>query len=375
MNGDKTEMNKDFIPVANPKEQFKSYEKKIIDKIMKVLSKGVYILGEEVEYFEKEFAEFHGVKFCIGVANGTDAIAIALKATGILPGDEVITVSHSAVATVSAIEQIGAIPVFADIDLKTRCIDPGQISPLISEKTKAIIPVHIYGQPAPVEEICSIARKHRLKVIEDCAQAHGAEIDGKKVGTFGDAGAFSFYPTKNLGAIGDGGAIVTNSSDIAENARNIRQYGWEKRYISSVPGINSRLDEIQAAILRVKLPYLLKDNERRRTIAGYYKKFINNDKISLPSDIPGTVHSMHLFVIECDNRDELQKYLMKENIGTAIHYPMAIHQQPAYAGRIRGSNKLSNTETLYRKILTLPIYPELSEEQIVRVCNVLNGLR
>jgi len=360
----------DFLPVANPKAQFKSYEKEIVNKILKVLFSGDYILGEEVNNFEKEFARFLGAKYCVGVGNGTDAISIALKATGILPGDEIITVSHSAVATVAAIEQIGAIPVFADINPITRCIEPEKIPPLISNKTKAILPVHIYGQPAPMEEICLIAEENNLKVIEDCAQAHGAEIKGRKVGTFGDASAFSFYPTKNLGAIGDGGAIVTNSGKIEEKVRNLHQYGWKERYISYIQGTNSRLDEIQAAILRIKLSHLTKDNELRRKISDYYREVLDGKNIIVPAKIENTLHSMHLFVVECEDREKLQNFMMQNGIGTSIHYPKAIHQQPAYEGRIRGSS-LYYTEKLYKRILTLPLYPEMSDNQIERVCKAL----
>ncbi|HPZ08103.1 MAG TPA: DegT/DnrJ/EryC1/StrS family aminotransferase [Candidatus Eremiobacteraeota bacterium] len=352
------------------KINFKNHKglEKAIDK---TISSGWYILGEEVKKFEKEFAEYSGARYCVTVANGTDAISIALKSVGIKTGDEVITVSHSAVATAVAIEQIGAVPVFADIDKKTRCIDPEKIPSLISEKTKAILPVHIYGQPAPMEEICLIAEKYNLKVIEDCAQAHGAEIKGQKVGTFGDAGTFSFYPTKNLGALGDGGAVVTDSSGLRDNLLSLRQYGWKERYISSVAGMNSRLDELQASILRVKLTSLSEDNEQRRRIADRYCQVIDGEKIIGPGKIKDTLHVMHLFVIECDKRDELQRFLKEEGIGTAIHYPMAIHQQPAYKGRIRGSNELYWTENLYKRILSLPMYPELSDNEVERVCSAL----
>lgn len=360
-----------FIPVANPKAQFESHEKEILDGIRKVLSSGWYILGDEVRNFEKEFANFLGVQFCIGVANGTDAIALALKAVRVSSGDEVITVSHSAVATTAAIEQIGAIPVFADIESKTRCIDPMNIEPLISEKTKAIVPVHIYGQPASMKKILNIARQRNLKVVEDCAQAHGAEIQGRKVGTFGDAAAFSFYPTKNLGALGDGGAVVTNSPEIADHVRWIREYGWKERYISSIQGVNSRLDELQAAILRVKLAHLSINNARRRQIAERYSSSTDGIRIIPPVKIDGTLHAMHLFVIECEERDALQRFLESEGIGTAKHYPMAIHQQPAYMGRIRCCDSLPCTESLYRHILSLPMYPELTDDQIERICLAL----
>ncbi len=361
----------DIIPVANPGAQFTHYEAEIREAVARVLASGSYILGDEVAGFEKEFATFHGVKCCVGVANGTDALAIALKAVGVGPGDEVITVSHSAVATVAAIEQIGAVPVFSDIHPLTRCIDADAIPGLATDRTKALVPVHIYGQPAPMREIVSLAKRLGLKIVEDCAQAHGAELDGVKVGCFGDAAAFSFYPTKNLGAIGDGGAIITKSEEIGARACALREYGWEKRFVSSFSGFNSRLDELQAAILRVKLPHLQDDNARRRKTAQSYNDSIRDERILPPPQIAGALHSMHLYVVECEERDELKEFLHRRGIGTGIHYPYAIHQQPAYKGRIRGCDRLPVTESLYRNILSLPMYPELTPEQVGRVCRAL----
>ncbi len=360
-----------FIPVANPKAQYEAHKDEIAKAINKVLSSGWYILGEEVKQFEQEFSAYLGIKYCAGVANGTDALAIALKSVGIAAGDEVITVSHTAVATVAAIEQIGAVAVFTDIDPLSRCLDPHRIQPLITARTKAIVPVHIYGQPASMSEIVPVAKHFNLKIIEDCAQAHGAEINGKKAGTFGDAGVFSFYPTKNLGAIGDGGAVVTNSPDVAQNVFLLRQYGWKEHRISFIPGGNSRLDELQAAILRVKLPHLPADNERRRKIAEKYCASIDEGKIRVQKLINETLHAMHLFVVECDERDSLGDFLKKEQIETARHYPMAVHQQPAYKDRIRGCDNLPVTESMYKRILSLPMYPELTELQVHRICTAM----
>lgn len=357
-----------MIPFANPKAQVQRHEAAIVERLQRVITSGRYILGEEVAGFEAEFAAFLGIGHGIGVANGTDAIALALRAVGIGPGDEVITVSHSAVATVAAIEMIGAIPVFVDIDPESRCMHPGKLAGLLSRRTKAVLPVHIYGQPCDMDEICGFADQHGLAVVEDCAQAHGASIHGKMVGTFGHAAAFSFYPTKNLGALGDGGAVVTNEAQTAQKVRWLREYGWQERYISSLPGVNSRLDEIQAAILRVKLPYLLQDNERRRRLARIYRERLR-DYVSLPPEEGrNRLHAMHLFVIECPERDRLQRFLADRGIGTAVHYPLAIHQQGAYRGRIRGSDALAHTEKLCQHILTLPMYPELTEGEIERVC-------
>jgi dTDP-4-amino-4,6-dideoxygalactose transaminase len=360
-----------FIPVANPLENYNRHRESITSAFQKVLDGGRYILGEEVSNFEAEFADFHGAGYCVGVANGTEAISLALISCGVGRGDEVITVSHTAVATVAAIELIGAEPVFVDIDPITRCIDHTLIHNQITQRTRAIIPVHMYGQPAPVVEICETAKRHNLYVVEDCAQACGAQISGKMVGTFGDAAAFSFYPTKNLGAVGDGGAVVTSNPEIADHVRWLREYGWKDRFLSKVPGMNSRLDEIQAAVLRVKLPFLLRENAIRRDIAEKYKNIIKNVNMTSPCDISGTVHAMHLYVVECEKRNSLQKFLNEKNIGTALHYPQPVHQQEAYMKRIRGAEHLPVTESLYGRILSLPMYPELSDNDVERICLAL----
>ena len=366
-------MNVDFIPVANPKAQNESLKEQLGEAVKRVFSSGWYILGEEVSLFEKEFADLLGSTFCIGVASGTDALLLALRGVGVKPGDEAITVSHSAVATVAAIELAGAIPVFVDIDPGTRCMDPSLLPDLVTERTTAILPVHIYGQPAPMEEILSIAQDHGLKVVEDCAQAHGAEINGTKIGTFGDAGAFSFYPTKNLGGIGDGGAVVTNSDEVAAGVRELREYGWRERYVSAIQGMNSRLDELQAAILRVKSQYLLENNKRRREVGAHYCEAMGGIDIVPPCEIEGTLHAMHLFVVECDTRDEFRRYMEEMGIGTSLHYPVPIHHQPAYAERIHGGNNLVHTERLYERIVTLPMFPELTDGQVERICEALRG--
>jgi len=361
-----------MIPMTNLAAQFKANEKPIKAAIDRVLESGWYILGNEVAAFEKEFAQFCGVTNCVGVASGTDALALALKSCGVLPGDEVITVSHTAVATVAAIEQIGAVPVFVDIDPVNRCMNPSLIAALVSSKTRSLIPVHIYGQPAPMPEIMAIAHQYDLSVVEDCAQAHGAEIAGRKVGSFGDAAAFSFYPTKNLGALGDAGAVLSDSTEIAEHCQWLRQYGWKERYVSSIPGLNSRLDELQAAILRVKLARLSEDNNKRRIIAQQYDTAISGASVLKPAYIPETLHAMHLYVVETDKREALEQFLSRRGIGTARHYPVPVHLQSAYMHRIRGAEKLPVTERLYERILSLPIYPELDKQQVDQVCQALN---
>ena len=364
-------MSMPFIPVASPLKQYQSRKHAIDEAVEKVLYSGRYILGEEVACFEREFADFIGTRHCVTVANGTEALCLALLACRVCPGDEVITVSHTAVATVAAIELAGAMPVFIDIDPCSRCMDHSLIERVISSRTRAILPVHIYGQPARMHEICEIARKNGLTVVEDCAQACGARISNRKVGTFGHAAAFSFYPTKNLGAIGDGGCVVTDSTEVSEKLRALREYGWKERYISSEQGMNSRMDEIQAAILRVKLPFLDEDNVRRRAIAERYSQAVDNLSIIPPYPVPDTDHAMHLYVVECSERPSLQDFLKERGIGTALHYPRAVHQQGAYEGRIRGSESLPATEELYEKILSLPMYPELSDTEVEKICAAL----
>lgn len=368
-------MSHDLIPMTNLAAQYQALKEPINSAMQRVLESGRYILGAEVSGFETEFAAFCGTEHCISVASGTDAVALALKSCGVEPGDEVITVAHTAVATVVAIEQTGAVPVFVDIDPVSRCMDPQLITGLISGKTKALVPVHMYGQPARMPEIMAIAREHGLKVVEDCAQAHGASIAGRRVGSFGDAAAFSFYPTKNLGALGDGGAVVTNDLQTADCCRWLRQYGWKERYISHIPGVNSRLDELQAAVLRVRLPLLEAGNCRRRVIAERYNRAVRCNSVITPMATDGAEHAMHLYVLEVPERELFESHCAACGIATARHYPMAVHQQPAYSGRIRGSNILQATERLYDRIVSLPMFPELTDAQVQKVCSTLSFWR
>lgn len=283
------------------------------------------------------------------MANGTDALRLALESAGVRPGDRVATVSHTAVATVAAIELAGAVPVLVDIDPATFTIDVNQLKKL--RNIRAIVPVHLYGHPANMRAIL----EHGAPVIEDCAQSHGASIDGRKTGTFGAAAAFSFYPTKNLGALGDGGAIATNDSKIAERARLLREYGWRERYVSEIRGVNSRLDALQSAILRVKLRHLDAENARRREIAAEYSSALANSGLKLPADAPG--HVYHQYVIRSTERDALRAKLAAQGIGTLIHYPVPVHLQPAYVHLQRGA--MQQTESAAREVLSLPMYPEL----------------
>ena len=364
-------MQREPIPLADPGAQMRLCGESVRSAFDRVLTSGRYILGKEVQAFEHEWAAYLRVPHCIGVGNGTDALALALLAVGVKSGEEVITVSHTAVATVAAIEQIGAVPVFADIDPRSRCMNPEYLPGLISKRTRAIVPVHMYGQPASMGKIMAVAKQHGLKVIEDCAQAHGAMIDGRYVGTFGDAAAFSFYPTKNLGALGDAGAIVTNNSTLADSVRMLREYGWQERYVSLTPGRNSRLDELQAAILRAKLPDLDRNNIRRRHIAAAYTRALRNTTLVAPAQIEGTDHAMHLYVLECSDRPTFESFLSDAGITTGRHYPFAVHQQPAYAGKIRGSQALPITDALYRRLVSLPCFPELRDEDVVHIAETL----
>lgn len=344
----------------------------IDEAIHRVLESGNYILGNEVRQFEEEFSGYIGTKSGVGVGSGTDALTIALKACEVGIGDEVITVSNTAVATVAAIELTGATPVFVEVNPYTFTMEPECFYKAITPKTKAVVPVHLYGQPAQMMYINEIAKTHNIFVVEDCAQSHGAMIDTKKTGTFGDISAFSFYPTKNLGAIGDGGMIVTDNKPLAEKAELIRQYGWTKtdRSNSLIKGMNSRLDEIQAAILRVKLRYLDKDNEQRRKIAKVYDTNIDAE-IVLPEESKGTKHVYHQYVIQSAHRDELRTYLTKNGIDTGIHYPRPVHLQLAY--RDLPFVSLPITEQICKDILSLPMHPSISESDAQKISAGINA--
>jgi dTDP-4-amino-4,6-dideoxygalactose transaminase len=363
-----------MIPFSDPSASYQAHKKEIDEATQRVLDSGWFVLGKEVENFEKEFTAFHGEDFnAVGVANGTDAIALCLRGLGLGTGDEVITPSHTAVATVAGIEQAGCMPVFADIDPNTRCIDPKSIEKIISSKTRAIMPVHIYGQPAEMNRILEIAQAYNLALVEDCSQAHGAEIDGQKVGTFADISAYSCYPTKNLGGTGDGGVILCRSEEFAGKIKSLRQYGWSETRESIIPGFNSRLDELQAAILRVKLQHLADDNAKRRAIALRYTEGFKELPLTLPALNKNELHAMHLFVIECDRRNELMEYLRSHQIGASLHYPLAVHQHTAYANRIRGGDNLPVTDQFYQRNLTLPMYPELSNHAVEHIISTVQN--
>ncbi|MCP4351348.1 MAG: DegT/DnrJ/EryC1/StrS family aminotransferase [Desulfobacterales bacterium] len=355
-----------MILCSNPKAQYISYKDEIDAAIFRVLEKGWYILGQEVKAFEEEFASYIGVSYGIGVGSGTDAIHLALCSCGIGQGDEVITVSHTAVATVAAIELSGATPVLADIEPGFFTLDPDKLEAMITPRTKAVIPVHLYGQPADLNTVMEIAAKYHLRVIEDCAQAHGAYYKDRRVGSYGDMACYSFYPTKNLGALGDGGMVVTNDEKLAEKAKLLREYGWAERYVSHIAGWNTRLDEIQAAILRVKLKHLDSDNSKRQRIAEIYNRELNTASLILPKKRENSSHVWHLYVIRSQKRNELLAFLKEKSVGALIHYPVPVHLQPAYK-HLSKSDSLTKTEQIADEIISLPIYPELGELEIQTV--------
>jgi len=361
------------IPCADPHAGYLAHQGEIDAAVARVLGSGRYILGPEVTAFEREFADYVGVAHGIGVGSGTEALYLAIRACGIGAGDEVITVAHTAVATVAAIELAGASAVLVDIDPRTFTLDPTRLEAAIGPRTKAVIPVHIYGHPADLDPMIGIARRHGLRIIEDCAQAHGARYRQRTVGSLGDVAAFSFYPTKNLGAIGDGGLVATSDPDLAEQVRLLREYGWAERYVSRIPGLNSRLDELQAAILRVKLRHLDDDNAGRSRIAAQYGELLGGSDIVLPLERDGARHVYHLFVVRSARRDELLAHLASAGVRALVHYPVPVHLQPAYRDRLRGADHLPETEAAASEVLSLPMYPELVAADIRRVASSVSA--
>lgn len=327
-------------------------------------------MGPEVSAFEEEFARYIGSRFAIGVGSGTEALHLGLRACGVGPGDEVVTVSHTAVATVAAVELSGARAVLVDVDPATCTMDPALLEKAISSRTKVILPVHLYGTPAEMSSILAVAERHGVRVVEDCAQAHGARYGGRRVGTLGDLGCFSFYPTKNLGALGDGGIITTDDAALTEQARLLRQYGWRERYVSEVKGSNSRLDEIQAAVLRVKLPHLDAWNARRRELAALYVQTLS-EEVQATGAPAGAEPVHHLFVVRTTRRDELRKSLADQGIATLIHYPVPVHLQEAYRDLGYGPGALPASEAAARTVVSLPLYPEMTDEEAAAVATAL----
>jgi dTDP-4-amino-4,6-dideoxygalactose transaminase len=388
------------IPVINLRAEYLALKPEIDAAVARALDSGWYILGKEVAAFEEEFAAYLEDKEtrrqgdpdranrevdeqskiknrkskieCVGVNSGTDALQLALWACDIGPGDEVITVAHTAVATAAAIRLTGATPVFVDVDPATYTLSPAAIEPALTRRTKAIVPVHLYGHPAAMAEILTIAQRHGVRVIEDCAQAHGARYNGELVGTLGDLGCFSFYPTKNLGALGDGGAVVSRDPDLLARVRQLREYGWtpQARYVSQVEGMNSRLDELQAAILRVKLRHLDAWNDHRRRLATFYATHLPASVVK-PAEQPNCHHVYHLYVVRVANREAWRAQLQTMGIGTAIHYPVPIHQQPAYTP-YAPHQPLPVTEQLAGEIVTLPLASQLTLDEAQRVVTAIH---
>jgi dTDP-4-amino-4,6-dideoxygalactose transaminase len=362
------------IPVFSPLAQYRTHKDAIQASIAKVLDGGTYILGREVAAFESAFADFCGAGHAVGVGSGTDALILALKALGIGRGDEVITVSHTAVATVAAILAVGAVPVLVDIDPTFYTLDPASVDAAASARTKAIIAVHLYGQAADLDAIRSIAKRHRIPVIEDCAQATGGFYRGQRVGTVGDVACFSFYPTKNLGGIGDGGMVISPDHAITEHVRRLRQYGWDDKRQTREPGVNSRLDEMQAAILGVKLPFLDADNSRRRAIASRYQAGLADLPLTTPAQRPDSEHVFHLYVVACEDRDALMASLARAGIASSIHYVSPVHRQAGYMETaVLPPGGLPVTDRLVGQILTLPLYPELGDLEVETIIKAIRS--
>ncbi|CAG0942286.1 partial UDP-2-acetamido-2-deoxy-ribo-hexuluronate aminotransferase, partial [Candidatus Brocadiaceae bacterium] len=352
------------IPFVDLRKQYAPLKQEILSGIERVLDSMQLFLGENVQQLEKDFAQYSGVAYGIGVSDGTTALQILLRALDIGQGDEVITVSHTFIATAEAILLVGARPVFVDIDPNTCLMDVSQIESRITSRTKAILPVHLYGQMVDMDPLLEIAKKHNLRVIEDACQAHGAEYKGRKAGSMGDGGAFSFYFSKNLGAYGEGGFVTTNDAEIASKVRMLRDHGSKTRYHHDILGFNARLDEIQAVVLRAKLPHLAEWNEKRREHARLYNELLKGTSTIPMSELPGATPIYHLYVIRVPKRDELQSFLKDNGIFTGIHYPIPIHLQKAmeFLGYKQGN--LPVTEQMVTEILSLPMYAELSNDEI-----------
>jgi len=363
------------VPFVDLKAQYQSIKSEVDAAIARVIENTSFILGPEAERFENAFAEYVNARFCVGLNSGTAALHLALLACGIGAGDEVIIPANTFFATAEAVSLTGATPVFVDADPLAYTIDAGRIERAITPRTRAIIPVHLYGQPADLDPIFEIARGRNLRVIEDAAQAHGAEYKGKRVGALGDIGCFSFYPGKNLGAYGEGGAVVTNDEQLAKRVRLLRDHGSEKKYRHEIVGYNFRLEGIQAAVLDVKLKHLDRWNELRRAHAARYSDLLKDSGLVLPAEMDYARHVYHVYVVQSEARDALQKSLSDAGIQTGIHYPIPIHLQPAYASMGHQRGDFPEAERQSDRVLSLPMFAELSEEQIERVTAAIRSLK
>ena len=365
------------VPQASPGAAYQAHKGAIDAAIARVLESGWYILGKEGEAFEAEFAQWLGTARAVGCANGTDALMLILRGLDIGPGDAVATVSHTAVATVAAIEMVGARPVLIDIDPATYTMCPRDFAAALARHPdlRAVIPVHLYGQAADLDAIIPPARERGLYVIEDCSQAHGATLGGRKLGTIGDAAAFSLYPTKPLAALGDAGVLATNGVALADRIAALRQYGWRERYISDLKGVNSRLDELQAAILRVRLPLLDAENARRATLAAAYDLALSGTRFTPPVRRAGATHVFHQYVLRATDRAATQEALRAHGIATAVHYPVPVHLQPAYRGKIAmGPAECRETALAATQVMSLPMFPQLANGQVEAVCAALRSI-
>ena len=362
------------VPLVDLVGQYGDLRGEIVPALERVMEAGDFILGGEVTRFEEEFAAYCGARHCVGVASGTDALLLALRALGVGPGDEVVVPANTFIATALAVTHAGATPVLADVRESDFCLDPEAFEAAITPRTRAVIPVHLYGQPAPMDEILAVARRHGLKVVEDACQAHGARYRGRPAGSLGDAAAFSFYPGKNLGAYGDGGAVTTDDPAVAERLRLDRQYGQRVKYVHDTLGMNSRLDTLQAAVLRVKLPRLDGWNGRRRALSDLYTAALEGTGVVLPAARPEVVHARHLYVVRHPERDALLKEMGARGIGCGIHYPVPLHRQAPYL-RLRTVPEGAPVSTrLAGEILSLPLYPEMTDDTALRIADVLAGL-
>jgi dTDP-4-amino-4,6-dideoxygalactose transaminase len=361
-----------MIPMVDLQRQYQQLKPDIDAAVQDVLNQSQFILGPNVAALETEIAAYSGSAFAIGVASGTDALLLALRACGIGPGDEVITTPFTFIATAEVIALLGAVPVFVDIEPDTFNIDPEKIEQKITAKTRAIIPVHLFGHPAAMTAILGLAEKYKIKIIEDCAQAFGAEHHGKKVGAFGDCGCFSFFPSKNLAGYGDGGMIVTNDEDVAKKIRMLRNHGSTVRYYHSLIGYNSRLDEIQAAIIRVKFKHIDSFNTSRHANAEIYRTLLHLSGMTLPTERLGCRHVYHQFTIRSVRRDRIMAALQENGIASAVYYPVPLHRQEAFAGGDAARERLACAEACAGEVLSLPMFPELSQDEIRIICDVVN---
>jgi len=358
------------IPIADPGRWYRAHAQDVAAAQAAVIDSGRFILGPEVQAFEAEFAAFCDAPHAVAVGSGTDALTLSLMALDVA-GGEVITSAHTAIATVAAIERAGAVPVLADIDPRTRCLHPGAVESLLGPATRAVVAVHLYGHPAAVDELSALVAGSGVALVEDCAQAHGARTGGRPVGALAAAGAFSFYPTKNLGAMGDAGAVVTADAGLADRVRRLRQYGWDGEGISRVSGINSRMDDLQAAVLRLKLALLGDSVLRRRQIARRYTGVLaGNPDITAPAEVGDIEHAYHLYVVECAARDDLEAFLAGRNIGARRYYEQPCYRHPAYAGLGRSAS-MENLEAIQGSLLALPVFAELTEAEVDTVCAAL----